>query len=87
MKRRSVAAAMMLVLAVAVIAGCGDDNQDAGASADTSKGVLTIGAASDLRPAFTELGDLYTKKTGTPVAFSFGSSGQLAQQIVKWRAV
>lgn len=43
---------------------------------------ITIAAASDLRPAFGELGDLFTKATGTKVTFSFGSSGQLKEQIV-----
>jgi len=42
---------------------------------------LTVAAAADLTPAFTELGALFTQQTGTPVVFNFGSTGQLAQQI------
>jgi molybdate transport system substrate-binding protein len=42
---------------------------------------LLIAGASDLRPAFEELGKLFTAQTGTKVTFSFGSSGQLAQQL------
>jgi molybdate transport system substrate-binding protein len=44
---------------------------------------LTVAAAADLTPAFEELGLLFTKQTGIEVVFSFGSSGQLAQQIEK----
>ncbi|MGQ9875114.1 MAG: molybdate ABC transporter substrate-binding protein [Chloroflexus sp.] len=42
---------------------------------------LTIAAAADLTPAFNEIGPLFTAKTGVPVVFNFGSTGQLAQQI------
>lgn len=43
---------------------------------------ITVAAASDLRPAFEELGRRFTEETGTPVTFSFGSSGLLREQIV-----
>ena len=43
---------------------------------------LLVAGASDLRPAFEELGRRFTATTGTEVTFSFGSSGQLAQQII-----
>ena len=42
---------------------------------------LLVAGASDLRPAFEEIGTLFTAQTGSKVTFSFGSSGQLAQQI------
>jgi molybdate transport system substrate-binding protein len=42
---------------------------------------LTIAAAADLQFAFTEIGTLYEQETGNKVIFSFGSTGQLAQQI------
>jgi molybdate transport system substrate-binding protein len=42
---------------------------------------LLVAGASDLRPAFEEIGKQFTAQTGTKVTFSFGSSGQLAQQI------
>jgi molybdate transport system substrate-binding protein len=42
---------------------------------------LLVAGASDLRPAFEEIGKLFTAQTGSKVTFSFGSSGQLAQQI------
>lgn len=42
---------------------------------------LTVSAASDLTPAFEELGKLFTTGTGIKVTFNFGSTGQLTQQI------
>jgi molybdate transport system substrate-binding protein len=42
---------------------------------------LIVAAAADLTPAFEELGALFTRQTGVEVVFSFGSTGQLAQQI------
>lgn len=42
---------------------------------------LTVAAAADLQFAFTEIGALYEQETGNKVIFSFGSTGQLAQQI------
>jgi molybdate transport system substrate-binding protein len=42
---------------------------------------LTVSAAADLTPAFSEIGKLFEKETGTKVVFNFGSTGQLAQQI------
>lgn len=43
--------------------------------------ILTVAAAADLTPAFQELGALFTQQTGIGVTFSFGSTGQLTQQI------
>jgi molybdate transport system substrate-binding protein len=43
--------------------------------------VLTVAAAADLTPAFQEIGGLFTQQTGINVDFTFGSTGQLAQQI------
>jgi molybdate transport system substrate-binding protein len=49
----------------------------------TGPDALIVAAASDLRPAFDELGALFTADTGHEVVFDFGSSGQLAQRIVE----
>ena len=38
-------------------------------------------AASDLEPAFTEIGTEFTAQTGRAVVWSFASSGSLAQQL------
>jgi molybdate transport system substrate-binding protein len=76
--RRSWGAALGLALALVLVpglAGCGT-------SAGGDGGPLLVAAASDLRPAFEELGRRFEETQGTPVTFSFGSSGQLAQQIV-----
>lgn len=55
-----------------------------GASGEATHGEpLRVGAASDLLPAFTELGEGFEDATGIPVVFSFGSSGQLAQQLIE----
>lgn len=43
---------------------------------------LTVSAASDLTPAFGELGPAFTEATGIGIEFNFGSTGQLAQQII-----
>jgi molybdate transport system substrate-binding protein len=56
-----------------------------GATADSTPPTvdeITVAAASDLRPAFEELGEAFEAETGTSVTFSFGSSGQLREQIV-----
>jgi len=42
---------------------------------------LIVSAASDLTPAFTEIGARFEAETGVPVTFNFGSSGKLTQQI------
>lgn len=42
---------------------------------------LIVAAAADLQFAFAEIGELYEQETGNKVIFSFGSTGQLAQQI------
>ena len=44
---------------------------------------LVVAGASDLRPAFEEIGTLFTAATGHEVVFDFGSSGQLAQRIIE----
>lgn len=75
MRRLALTVASCLLAAAG--GGCGS-GRDSGGSAPG----LTVAAASDLRPAFTELGRRFTEQEGVDVTFSFGSSGQLAQQIV-----
>ncbi len=50
-------------------------------AAQATPPALTVAAAADLTPAFQEIGPLFTARTGIPVVFTFGSTGQLAQQI------
>src|SRR5271166_5377520 len=42
---------------------------------------ITVAAAADMSAALPQLVDTYTKKTGQKVKLSFGSSGNLANQI------
>jgi molybdate transport system substrate-binding protein len=42
---------------------------------------IIVAAASDLTPAFKELGLLFEQQTGVKVTFMFGSTGNLAKQI------
>ncbi len=42
---------------------------------------LTVAAAASLAPILNELGEIYEEQTGEPVVFSYGSTGNLAQQI------
>lgn len=69
---------LILILLFAIfLAGCSPPSP-----APTSAPVeLTVAAAADLQFAFTEIGELYEQETGNKVIFSFGSTGQLAQQI------
>ena len=47
------------------------------------RGTVKVAAASDLSRAFTEVGKAFTARTGTPVVFTFGSSGLLAKQLAE----
>lgn len=67
---------LILLLAI-FLAGC----VPASPSPTTGSVELTVAAAADLQFAFTEIGALYEQETDNKVIFSFGSTGQLAQQI------
>ena len=78
-RRGPVTRTAFLGVAALVLSGllaCGGDDPPTPAAG------ITVAAASDLRPAFEELGRRFTEETGTPVTFSFGSSGLLREQIV-----
>jgi molybdate transport system substrate-binding protein len=75
----------LLLTGLVVLAGCASVG-GTGASDDVAPDRLFVAAASDLRPAFEELGQRYTADTGVPVAFDFGSSGQLAQRLIEGAA-
>src|ERR1044072_4459479 len=47
----------------------------------TAGGELTVAAASDLTPAFEELGREFESANKTKVVFMFGSTGLLTKQI------
>lgn len=44
-------------------------------------GQIVVGAAISLKEAFSEIGAVYQRRTGTAVTFSFGASGELEKQI------
>ena len=73
---------VVLVSCTVVIAGCGAAARSGSQVTEMTVARITVAAASDLRPAFEELGALFTAETGTKVVFSFGSSGQLREQII-----
>lgn len=68
----------VVALAVLVASSCGGSGEEA----DGVVAEVTIAAASDLRPAFDELGAAFTAASAIEVVFSYGSSGQLREQIV-----
>lgn len=74
MARPARAAALLLLLALPALAGCGGD------SAQGSDQQLTVLAASSLTDVFDELGHGFQEQTGADVRFSFGSSTDLAEQ-------
>ncbi len=47
------------------------------------KPVLTVSAASNLIPAFEEIGERFELETGIGIEFNFGGSGQLTEQIIR----
>src|SRR5437763_8246132 len=65
-----------LLLWAAVILGSCGARQAPGHAAR-----LTVAAAANLTDVFGEVGPAFKAKTGADVAFSYGSTAQLAQQI------
>lgn len=45
------------------------------------KAGITVAAAANLKQSFGEMGKAFTAKTGIPVTFTFGATGELTQQI------
>ena len=66
---------MLLVLVgLTLLTGCSQQRP-------AGKREIIVGAASDLTPAFEDLGRQFEQESGTHVTFSFGSTGTLAKQI------
>lgn len=63
---------LILVLALAGTGACQAASGNAG---------LTVAAASSLAPVFNQMGDEFTAQSGISMVFSYGSTGQLGQQI------
>ncbi|MBM4761658.1 molybdate ABC transporter substrate-binding protein [Bacillus sp. B15-48] len=66
----------MILFALLLFAGCSANNDT-----DEKQREIKVAAASDLTLAFTEIGELFEDETGAKLTFSFGSTGQLADQI------
>ncbi|MPW24449.1 molybdate ABC transporter substrate-binding protein [Alkalibaculum sp. M08DMB] len=67
-----------------VFIGCttmNENNLDNNTTLATSKQELTVAAASDLTKAFTEIGIAFDKAHNSSITFSFGSTGNLSEQI------
>ena len=75
--RGNVCAASGLIVLTSLAAMCGCSRR----TPANSKREIVVAAASDLGPAFEELGRQFEQSTGTKVTFSFGSTGTLAKQI------
>ena len=65
-----------LVMALACVTACKDKSTTAPAHDE-----LTVAAASDLTPAFEEIGREFESANKTKVIFTFGSTGMLTRQI------
>ena len=66
-------------LAATILAAC-TGSSDLGRE---GKSVLTVSAASNLIPAFEEIGERFELETDIEIEFNFGGSGQLTEQIVQ----
>ena len=72
-------AALLLTLVCAN--ACKDRSTTTTPTATTAPGELTVAAASDLTPAFEEIGRAFESTYKTKVVFVFGSTGMLTRQI------
>jgi len=83
MRRAFLATVLAAVLPLAACGGDGGGTSGAGAPSSPS-GKITVFAAASLTESFTELGKRFeAARPGTDVAFSFGASSGLAQQIMQ----
>ena len=80
MKHQSLRIASILVILVVVLTACTTAVTPAPATAPQSS-ELTVAAAADLQFAFTDIAKAYEQQTGHKITLTFGSTGQLAQQI------
>jgi molybdate transport system substrate-binding protein len=69
---------LVLVGVILGLSGCSASSN----SSENHTSQVVIAAASDLRFAFTDLGAQFEATTGIAATFTFGSSGQLKEQII-----
>lgn len=74
----SVALCLILCVACVVLLSVGCSRQT---TTGEQRKEITVAAASDLTPAFEELGRSFEQATGIKVVYNFGSTGTLARQI------
>lgn len=80
---KSIPGILLVLIALALLTGCvRDSSKTAVNRTDNNTDRIKIAAASDVQPAFEELGKIFKKQTGVKPVFVFGSSGQIAQQII-----
>ena len=72
---------LVLLLALISVFASFSCNRQSSTSAGGGKGQITAAAAISLKDAFLKMADLYQKRSGDKVDFSFGSSGELMRQI------
>ncbi len=72
----SVKHVLFWILFALLLAGCSRE-----AARDAGRNEITVAAASDLAPAFEELGRSFEQATGIKVVYNFGSTGTLSKQI------
>jgi molybdate transport system substrate-binding protein len=75
MKTYRLLVVLLSLFALLGLTGCAQQEKKAPANE------IIVAAASDLTPAFEELGRIFEQEAGTKVIFSFGSTGQLTRQI------
>ncbi len=68
---------ILWLLMTLLLGGCQTSSEAASPAAEP----LLVAAASDLRFAFSEIGELFEAETGQKVIFTFGSTGNLTTQI------
>lgn len=79
---RALPATLAVLLAGAAVAAAIAVRPATSAVDTVANDEVLVAAASDLQFAFGELGKAFTEASGVDVKFSFGSSGQLAKQII-----
>ena len=80
---------VLSVVLLMTLAGCSTQTQQetgtvssiAAPTAASQPAELTVAAAADLQFAFTDIARAYEQQTGHKITLTFGSTGQLAQQI------
>jgi molybdate transport system substrate-binding protein len=71
----------MLVLALALVTGCGQSAAPTSPTAPRATTLLNVSAASSLKSVLTSIAPAFEKENRVKLAFNFGASGVLMKQI------